>query len=800
MTVERPRGEGRVHRVEPREVDLPPEIPVLFLVSQVVFPFGASQIRVRTPRNLALLDALHDDEVFAVAFAPGLDAAAVKPEDLGHVGVAARVIARLKLPDGTEQVTLQGLQRVYIDRIVRDEPYMLGRAACVVESAGAPGEAERVILDILRMAEELAGLGTGVSAEHVAVLRSNLGDPGRFADLVAAMSGVDLVHQKRILEKTEVPARLEYVAALVREQLEFARVQHETDARVRQDIERTQREFYLRRQMKVLREELGETTREEEAAQQALARLAEAQLPPAADAAVRHEVERLRAAGPGSAESGVISNYLDWMLALPWSKSAPDRLDVDVVKAALDEDHYGLDEPKRRILEYIAVRQLRPDAPAPVLCFLGPPGTGKTSLAQSIARATGRPLARISVGGVRDEAAIRGHRRTYVGALPGRIVDALRKVGCNNPLLVIDELDKMGEGPQGDPAAALLEVLDPEQNAAFTDHYLDVPVDLSKVFFVATANDWFGIPGPLRDRMELIELSSYVEEEKVEIARHHLVPREQRRTGLPHAVAISPAALRAIIRGYTTEAGVRELTRRVQAVFRKLAYDVATGAPLPRRVGPADIPRLLGPPPVPEEARRRRDEVGVVNGLAWTSVGGDVLLVEGLRLPGEGGLQVTGSLGDVMRESIAAAHSFVRSRQLELQIPDEVFAGSDVHLHFPEGATPKDGPSAGVAVATALASLFTGRPVRADVAMTGEITLRGEVLPIGGLKEKLAAAARLGIRHVIVPAANAGEVERIRPEVRKRLVVHAVRSVDEVLALALRPPRRRARRPRPARS
>ena len=782
------RKQAHIHTFDPRDFDLPQEIPVLFLVSQVVFPFGASQILVRTKRNLALLAELPPDGLFAVAFAPGRDAAEVRPEDLGHVAVAARVIARLKLPDGSEQVTLQGLRRVYLDRILHEDPYMVGSAACVVERNADSAASAVAITQILTMADELASISKSVDAEHVAVLRTNVDDAGRFADLVASMAGLDLPHQRRVLEHIDVADRLAYVSAIVREQLEFTRVQRETDSQVRDDIERTQREYYLRRHLKILRQELGESSREEEAAIAATARLEKLTLPPHAATAVRQEIERLRTTNAASAEFSVITTYLDWMLSFPWGRSCPDRLDVELVKEALDRDHFGLEEPKQRILEYLAVRQLRPDTPAPVICFVGPPGTGKTSLAQSIARAMERTLARISVGGVRDESTIRGHRRTYVGAMPGRIVQALRRADCDNPLLVIDEIDKMGAGPNGDPSAALLEVLDPEQNVSFTDHYLDVAVDLSKVLFVATANDWFEISDALRDRMEVIELQSYVDEEKIEIARRHLIPKEATRTGLPHRVTIDKAALRMIIRQYTAEAGVRSLARRIQGVFRKLALEAATGKTPTRRVKADDVERLLGPPPLPPEIRRRKAEVGVVNGLAWTSVGGDVLLVEGMRVPGAGGLQVTGSLGDVMRESIAAAYTYIRSRAQDLGIEPEAFAAWDVHLHFPEGATPKDGPSAGVAVATALASLFMNRKVRADVAMTGEITLRGQVLGIGGLREKLSAAARLGIRHVILPAVNAHEVEQLRPEVRKKLVIHPVSHADEVLVFALRLP------------
>jgi ATP-dependent Lon protease len=618
-----------------------------------------------------------------------------------------------------------------------------------------------------------------------------VGDAGRFADLVPSVLGFDVDEQRQVLEHTDVLPRLEYVAARVQSKLDFARVLQDTDLKVRADIDRTQREFYLRRHLKVLREELGETTREEEAARNAEARVEKVKPPPAVEQAARREIERLRNSSAASAEFGVIENYIDWLLSMPWSVEHVDTIDLPHVRKVLDEDHFGLEQPKDRMLEYLAVRKLSPNARGPVLCFVGPPGTGKTSLAQSIARAMNRKFARISVGGIRDESAIRGHRRTYVGAMPGRIVDALRRAGCSNPVMVIDEIDKMGEGAQGDPAAALLEVLDPEQNNAFLDHFLDVPVDLSKVFFIATANNLFEVPGPLRDRMEVIELSSYVEQEKLEIARRHLVPKVTERTGLTGRVRFSSAALKALVRGYTMEAGVRELGRQIEAVCRKLALRVARGDDVPAAVTPDLVRELLGPPPLTEPEHRRGPEVGVVNGLAWTGIGGDVLLIEGLRTPGDGEIQVTGSLGDVMRESCVAAWTFVKSRGDWLGIPAEDFKKWNVHLHFPEGATPKDGPSAGIAITTALASLFTNLPIRADIAMTGEVTLRGQILPVGGLREKLAAAARLGIKHVIIPKANVGDLHWVRKSVKQALKIYAMDHVDEVIQVALVPPKKR---------
>jgi ATP-dependent Lon protease len=768
--------------------DLPQDAPVLFLVSQVIFPYGASQVRLRMPANLQLLDELTGpDAVFAVAFAPGNEPEKVKASDIGKIGVAARVIARLKLPDASEQVTIQGLRRIEIVKVTADKPYFRARISVVNEKSADGRQADEEIATILGKVDEISQLDPTVQSEHVAVLRANVSDPGRFADMVCSVMGFDVDEQRHVLEQAEVLPRLRYVSDRVQAKLDFARVVQDTDLKVRADIDRTQREFYLRKQLKVLREELGETTREEQAAKDAEAKLSKVALPAAAETAVRREIERLRNSNAASAEYGVIENYIDWMLSMPWSVECPDSIELDHVRRVLDHDHYGLEEPKERILEYLAVRKLSPKATSPVLCFAGPPGTGKTSLAQSIARAMGRKLARISVGGVRDESEIRGHRRTYVGAMPGRIVDALRRSGCNNPVMVIDEIDKMGEGAQGDPAAALLEVLDPEQNSAFVDHFLDVPVDLSKVFFITTANMLFQVPAPLRDRMEVIELSSYVEQEKLEIARKHLVPKMIERTGLKGRVKFGRDALGAIVRGYTMEAGVRDLGRRIESVCRKLALRVARGAKVPPIVTPDVVRELLGPPALAEPEHRRKPEVGVVNGLAWTGVGGDVLLIEGMKVPGEGEIQVTGSLGEVMRESCVAAWTFVKSRADWLGISPDEFKKWNIHLHFPEGAVPKDGPSAGIAVTTALASLFTNLPVRADLAMTGEVTLRGTILPIGGLREKLAAAARLGIKHVIIPKGNVGDLHWVRDSVKKAVKVYAMDHVDDVLEVALVP-------------
>ncbi len=785
------------------EADLPErpaDMPLIYLVSQVVFPFGATPVRIRMERNLKLLDALPlKDSLFAIAFAPSMDPEKVTAKDLGKIGVLARVIARLKLPDGTEQVTVQGLQRMRIEAVTQTEPFFVASVTPLRTTAGDAKENEAEISRILTMLDELATLDASLQAEHLALLRTNVDDPGHFADLIANVLNVDPAARLRVLEMTDTGRRLTYVASLVREQLEFARVVKETDLRVRDDIEKSQREYYLRRQMKVLKEQLGETSREEEVARQMEERLAKTKLPPQAEIAAKREIGRMRNTNAQSAEFAVIENYLDWLLSMPFGKSCPDEIDLDAVQKRLDLDHFGLEQPKQRILEYLAVRKLAPGARGPVLCLVGPPGTGKTSLAQSVARAMNRTFARIAVGGVRDESEIRGHRRTYVGAMPGRIVSAMRRAGCENPLFVIDEIDKLGSGPQGDPAAALLEVLDPEQNGSFTDHFLDIPIDLSRVFFVATANNLFDIPDALRDRMEVIELLGYVEQEKVAIATDHLVPKAREATGVGKSVKFSSDAIRLLARRYTLEAGVRDLSRQVESVFRKLALRLAQGQKPPKSISPAVVMDLLGPPPLPAERRRMRDETGVVNGLAWTGAGGDVLTIEGLRMPGDGNMQLTGSLGEVMRESAATAFSFVKARFAALGTDPAEFKKWDIHLHFPEGAVPKDGPSAGTAVVTLLASLFSGLPIRANVAMTGEVTLRGQVLAIGGLREKLAAAARLGISDVIVPKANEGDIHWVRKSVLERLRIHFVEHADEVLEIALKAPKApKKRRPAPA--
>jgi ATP-dependent Lon protease len=746
---------------------------------------------MRTKRNLLQLAGHPDPEtLFMFAFAPGADPEKVDPQDLARVAVVGRVVSRLKLPDGSYQVAMQGMRRAGFARWARTTPVLDAIPSETIEDAGRPEAVDPLVFQILSAIEELVRLDDAYSAELLRLLQSNLDDPGRFADLVALTVAFDMNERLRVLEALSVERRLAIVGEMLREKIEFAQIAREIEQRATQDIGKAQREYFLRQQMKAIRTELGDEAREEADARRMTERADAVKLPPVADATAREEIKRLRITNPASAEYALILGYLDWLLSLPWHEESPDHLDPKLVRRALDEDHDGLEKPKRRIVEYLAVRALAPDAPGPILCFVGPPGTGKTSLAQSVARAMGRRLGRISMGGVHDESPVRGHRRTYVGAMPGRILQALRRAGTRNPVLVIDEIDKMNAGPQGDPSAALLEVLDPEQNCSFTDHYLDLPFDLSRVLFITTANDASEIPGPLLDRMEVVELRGYTETEKVQIARRHLLKRALQRTGTSGKLRIPVATIRAIVRSYTAEAGVRDLGRRLEAVGRQYAVRLSAGKRGPFTAKPSDLETLLGRPPVRDPDRRMRPEVGVATGMAWTPYGGDLLVIEGLRMGGTGGFQVTGSLGDVMKESIQAAASWVRSHCEWLGVPREAFAQSDVHIHFPEGAVPKDGPSAGVAVSLVLASLYTNRKIRHDIAVTGEVTLRGKVLPIGGLPEKLSAASRGGIREVLIPAANLPDLEDVPAEVRRTLVIHGIEVVEEAIKRAFVPVRR----------
>jgi ATP-dependent Lon protease len=711
----------------------------------------------------------------------------------------------LRVPDGSLRVLVQGAQRVRLVGIEAEQPYLVAR----VEEAP----------DVLTEGPELTALVRNVQAtfnaivqevpylpEELQVAVANLEDPSALAHLIASSLRIGIEEKQALLEERDVAARLRRLSEILARELEVVQIGSRIQSQVQTELTRTQREYVLRQQLKAIQEELGEQDPQEAEVAELREQLAGVALPDEVRAQAERELSRLERLPQAAAEHGVIRSYLEWIVALPWGTQTEDDLDLAHAREVLDADHYDIAAVKDRILEFLAVRSLKPDARGSILCFVGPPGVGKTSLGQSIARALGRRFERISVGGVRDEAEIRGHRRTYIGAMPGTIIRALRDAGSRNPLFMIDEIDKMGADYRGDPASAMLEVLDPEQNATFRDHYLDVPFDLSAVMFVCTANTLDTIPPPLRDRMEIITLSGYTVEEKLQIARRYLVPRQIERTGLRRSqIAFTDMALRAIVRSYTREAGVRGLEREIGAVCRKVARQVAEGA-LTSRISISEprVRELLGRPRFQPEARRRTAEPGVATGLAWTPVGGDVLFVEATAMPGTGRLTITGQLGDVMRESAQAALSFVRGHMSELapDLPSDWFATHDLHVHVPSGAIPKDGPSAGITIATALASQLTERPVRDDLAMTGEVTLTGQVLPIGGLKEKALAAQQLGLRQVVAPARNEPDLEDLPEPLREAVRFHWVDHVDEVFALALEPPadRRRGAAGRPVRA
>jgi ATP-dependent Lon protease len=712
------------------------------------------------------------------------------PDDLYRVGVAGVVARMLKVPDGTLRILVHGAQRVLLTDFVATEPYLVARIEDAPDELVPSPELEALHRNVQstfsQIIEEVPYL-----PEELQVAVANLDDPSELAHMIAGALRIKTEEKQALLEERNVTKRLRMLSELLARERELVEIGTRIQSQVQSEMDRGQREWFLRQQLKAIQEELGEVDETQAEASELRERLEAAGLPEHAWKQAERELQRFERLPPQAAEHGVIRTYLEWLADLPWSKATEDSLDLKDARRILDRDHYDIESVKDRILEFLAVRKLKPDARSSILCFVGPPGVGKTSLGRSIAAAMGREFERISVGGVRDESEIRGHRRTYIGALPGTILRAIRDAGSNNPVLMIDEIDKMGADFRGDPSSAMLEVLDPEQNSTFRDHYLDLPFDLSRVFFICTANQLDTVPPALRDRMEIIELSGYTQEEKREIAKRYLVPRQMERNGVGRSkIEVTPEALDVIIDGYTREAGVRSLEREIGSVCRKVAREFAEGTRKSKRVVRAKTVReLLGKPRFQPDVQRRTGEPGVATGLAWTPVGGDVLFVEATAFPGDGKLQVTGQLGDVMKESAAAALSYVKSTDGD--IPDDYFRAHDVHVHVPAGAIPKDGPSAGITMATALASRATGRPVRADTAMTGEITLTGQVLPIGGLKEKALAAQRAGINRLIIPRRNEADIDDIPEHLRKRMKFVLVDDVDEVLDAALEKKRRR---------
>jgi len=706
-------------------------------------------------------------------------------EDLYTVGTVAEIKQLIKLPGGTIRVLVEGLQRARIGKFIDKKPCFKVEAILLHDDETRFPEVDALMRSLLYQFEQYIKISRRIQPETLITV-SEIEAPGRLADIIASHLTLKINQKQAILEAVTPKARLEKLSDLLNREMEILEIERKINLRVRKQMETTQKEYYLREQMKAIQKELGEKDERMAEAEEYREKISKANLPAEVGEKALKEVERLEKMPPAAAEGTVIRTYLDWMLELPWAVSTIDRLDLDLAEQILDEDHYGLKKVKERIIEYLAVRQLADKLKGPILCLIGPPGVGKTSLARSVARALERNFVRISLGGVRDEAEVRGHRRTYVGALPGRIIQGMRQAKSKNPVFLMDEIDKMSTDFRGDPSSALLEVLDPEQNSAFSDHYIEVPFDLSQVMFITTANNSFRIPQPLLDRMEIIHLPGYTEEEKVEIAKRHLMPKQIREHGLTvDNLGVSEGSIRRIVREYTREAGVRNLERNLAGICRKAAREVVKDRRTRIYLSSQALQKYLGVPLYRYGAAEKEDQVGVAAGLAWTEVGGDLLTVEVTLLKGKGKVTMTGKLGEVMQESAQAALSYVRSRADSLGLDEDFHERYDIHIHVPEGAIPKDGPSAGITMATALASALTKTPVRRDVTLTGEITLRGRVLPVGGIKEKMLAAHRAGIRQMIMPAENRRDLADIPENVRRKVEVKLVEHMDEVLELAL---------------
>jgi len=767
------------------ELELPPELPVLPLKDTVVFPDSVLPLAVGQERSIKLVDdVVSRNRLLALVASKDKEADQPGWDDLHDVGTAAVVQKMIRVPDGSLRILVQGIRRIRLVDRIQDSPYLAGRFVEVPDVYHESPQTQALMQNVQTLFARLIGLMPYLP-EELAFAAANVDDPGALCHLVASTLRLKTEEKQQLLELADVEKRLRSVLVILNRELEVAELGSRIQNQVQSEMESSQREYFLRQQLKAIQEELGEGDPEQAEIAELRERAAEVNLSEEARKAVDRELARLEKLPSAAAEYGVIRTYVEWILSLPWDKTTEDNLDLEQARKVLDEDHFDLDKVKERIIEYLAVSKLKNDLSGPILCFVGPPGVGKTSLGQSIARTLGRKFIRISVGGVRDEAEIRGHRRTYIGAMPGTIIRALRDAEAKNPVFLIDEIDKMGADFRGDPASAMLEVLDPEQHSNFRDHYLDLPFDLSKVLFICTANQLDTIPPPLLDRMDVIQLSGYTEDEKLGIARKYLVQKQLKAHGLKRSqLTFTEKGLRVIIREYTREAGVRQLERQIAAVCRKAARRIAEGKTDKMSADAKLVREWLGPRRFAADVRKRTSEPGVATGLAVTAVGGDVLFIEATAYPGEGRLKVTGQLGEVMQESAQAAHSWVRTHGLDLGIDPHWFGENDVHVHIPAGAVPKDGPSAGITMATAIASVATGKPVSDEVAMTGELTLSGQVLPIGGLREKMLAAQRAGIQKVIFPRENEPDLEELPEETRKGLEFIPVDWIDEVLGVA----------------
>lgn len=792
---------------EDQTTSIPTVLPILPLRGLVVYPQTAVPLTIGQPRSIRLVDDVvaSEDRLIGLIASRNPEVELPEPKDLFGIGTVAIVHRLFRAPDSTIRLVVQGISRFKVDEFIQQEPYLKAKITLIPETVEEGTEIEALARNARSQFEHIAEMIPSIPRELVASVLS-LEDPLQTVYTVANFQRMDLIDAQEILEIDSVSAKLHKLINILVREVEVLEIGQKIQNEARSEIEKVQRDYFLREQLKAIQKELGEADEQAVEVEEFRKKIEAAKMPEEAEKQANRELERLSRLPTAAAEYGVIRTYLDWLVSLPWSVSTSDNLDIKHAREVLDQDHYGLEDVKERILEYLAVRKLKQERSAEqiaepedeirrvregvILCFVGPPGVGKTSLGRSIARAMGRNFVRISLGGMRDEAEIRGHRRTYIGAMPGRILQALRRVESRNPVFMLDEVDKLVFDFHGDPASALLEVLDPEQNSEFRDHYLEVSFDLSQVMFITTANLLEPVPGPLRDRMEIIQLSGYTENEKIAIAKQYLIPRQIKENGLrPEEVTFSQDSLEKIIRSYTREAGVRNLEREIGSVCRKVVTKIAENGVEKLEITAENLHDYLGRPHYfgTDEIAERTSMPGVATGLSWTAVGGDILFIEATRMPGAKGFQITGSLGNVMQESAKAALSYVRSRADELGLSKDFFNKSDFHLHVPAGAQPKDGPSAGVTMATALVSLISGRPVRADVGMTGEITLRGQVLPVGGIKEKILAAHRSGLKTVILPVRNKEDLEELPEEVRQSMNFVFAKSVEDVLNAALEP-------------
>lgn len=762
------------------------ELAVLPIKSAVVFPSLVMPLMVSEARYAKLIDdALMAGEPIVLIAQKDAEEEFPAPDGLFSVGTVGAILKMLRFPDGSVRFLVQGLTRVRIKEYIQTEPYLKGKVETIDEVIAQSVETEALVRNILDLLKKIVGLAPYLP-DDLQVSAMNTEDPSKLADLIASNLNLTTTQKQDILETSDVAERLKKLTFLINKEIEVLEMSKKIQSEAATEMGKSQREYILREQLKAIQRELGETDDRTMELEEFKAKIEAAKMPPEANEAAMKELDRLSKMNPSAAEYTVSRTYLDWLIWLPWSISTEDVLDIKIAQKVLNEDHYDLEKIKERILEYLAVRKLNPQLKGPILCFLGPPGVGKTSLGKSIAHAIGRKFQRISLGGVRDEAEIRGHRRTYIGALPGRIIQGLRKAGSNNPVFMLDEVDKIGQDFRGDPASALLEVLDPEQNNTFSDHYLDIVFDLSRVMFITTANVIETIPPVLLDRMEVIQLPGYTDMEKLAIAKNYLIPRNLADHGLStYHLIFTDEAIKRVINDYTRESGLRNLNRELGTICRKVAKLVAAGEASDVKVTPDKVREFLGPQRFYQEVAERVSHVGVVPALAWTSAGGEILFVEATKMPGKKGLTLTGQLGDVMKESVRAALSYLQSHQKELGIPNSEFEQHDFHIHVPAGATPKDGPSAGITMCTALASVLFNRPVVPHLAMTGEITLRGDVLPIGGIKQKALAAYRAGIKKVIMPKRNLSDLEEVPAEIKAKVEFIPVERVSEVLWYAL---------------